>query len=277
MKIGCSVPILTLNSRVGLEKLLPVLLSVFDDVFIIDGNSTDGTREYARSLGVRVEEQVLDQAPNTFIQDFSVVRERSWSLARHDWIFYVDSDEVPTEELLKKVGSIVAENDTRVVHEFIRKACLPDGRVVEEAFFYPEYCLRLFARSSGVRLRSRPVHERLILPADVRLRRHVEFLLAGWPAPEMFWQKQLKYLALEARATTPSISWAWFLRWGVGYNLGMLFKQAFRALFVFLSARMRRRFSLPWVYTRHLLRYRLFSIHSTYRAWKRTRQSLCVA
>jgi len=276
MKIGCSVPILTLNSRVGLEELLPVLLPVFDDVFIIDGNSTDGTREYAQSLGVRIEEQVVDQAPNTLIQDFSIVRERSWSLAKHDWIFYVDSDEVPSLALVEKVRCIVAENDTRVVHEFVRKARLPNGVIVEEAFFYPEYCLRLFAKSSGVQLRPRPVHERLVLPSGVELERHAEFLQAGWPSPQEFWQKQLRYLNLEEQTSVPP-SFGWFVRWGLAYNLSMCFKQALRAVFVSFVARVQGRFSLPWVYTSKFLLYRLFSIRSVYRAWRRARACVCAA
>ena len=54
MKIPCSVPILTLNAKAHLETLLPQVTALFDDVYILDGNSTDGTREYAASLGARV-------------------------------------------------------------------------------------------------------------------------------------------------------------------------------------------------------------------------------
>lgn len=271
MKVVCSVPILTLNSRVGLEKLLPMLLPVFDDVFIVDGGSTDGTREYAELLGVRVEDQVVGQAPNAPIQNFAAIRERSWGLAKHDWIFYLDSDEVPSQALLDKVTDIVRENRTSCVHEFTRKARLPDGRVVEEAFFYPEYCLRLFARSSGVRLRDRLVHERLVLPPEAVSLRHPEFLEAGWPSPEDFWRKQLRYLELEERGTVP-VSLAWFLRWGVGYNLMTLLKQAGWAVCVSWRAFFCHRVPLPCSYTVYFLFYRILSIRSAFRAWATSRK-----
>lgn len=270
MKAACSVPILTLNSRPGLERLLPLLLPVFDDVFIIDGNSTDGTREYAASLGVRVEDQFTHQEPNAPIQDFSKIRERSWSLAHHDWIFYLDSDEWPTQELLQEVVKIVEENKTNSVHEFTRKACLPGGEIVESAFFYPEYCLRLFARSSGVRLRDRPVHERLVLPEGVTTVRHDQYFYAQWPDPVTFWNKQKKYLALEERLPT-SDSIGWFLRWGIMYNVSMLLKQSIRSLMLDVSSLFSTKRALPWVYVKSLLLYRVLSVKAVYRAWKKRR------
>lgn len=273
MKVGCSVPILTLNSRAGLEKLLPMLLPVFDDVFIIDGNSTDGTREYAAFLGVRVEDQVVGQVPNAPIQNFAEIRERSWGLAKHDWIFYVDSDEVPSRALLNKVTDIVFENRTSCVHEFTRKACLPDGRVVEEAFFYPEYCLRLFAKSSGVRLRDRLVHERLILPPGVTCMRHSECLEAGWPSPEDFWRKQLRYLQLERLGVVPG-SVLWLFRWGIGYNVVVFLKQAYRAVRAALRALISGRTSLPIRYTLYFLGYRFLSIQAAFYAWSSSRRAL---
>ncbi len=270
MKAACSVPILTLNSRPGLERLLPLLIPVFDDVFIIDGNSTDGTREYAASLGVRVEDQFTHQEPNAPIKDFSKVRERSWSFAKCDWIFYLDSDEWSTQELLQKVVEIVEVNEVKTVHEFCRKACLPGGEVVERAFFYPEYCLRLFARSSGAHLRERPVHERMILPTGVVTEKHNEFFYAQWPDPVVFWQKQKKYLALEEGArVNPSLTW--FVRWGIVYNIGMLVKQSIRSFALLISSPLFSAKTLPWVYIKRFLGYRVLAMRSVYRAWSRTR------
>ena len=54
-----------------------------------------------------MEKQVQDDVPNRRITDFSAARERSWRLACHPWIFWLDADEVPAPELLDRVAEIV--------------------------------------------------------------------------------------------------------------------------------------------------------------------------
>ena len=48
----------TLNEIDGMRLIVPQLpISLFDDILVLDGGSTDGTVEYARSMGLRVERQ----------------------------------------------------------------------------------------------------------------------------------------------------------------------------------------------------------------------------
>lgn len=48
----------TLNELYGMKLIVPQLdIGLFDDVLVLDGGSTDGTVEYARSVGLRVERQ----------------------------------------------------------------------------------------------------------------------------------------------------------------------------------------------------------------------------
>ena len=260
MKISCSVPILTLNVKAELARLLPVLADRFEDVYIVDGNSTDGTREYAASLGVRVEKQFDHDRPDSRIADFTAARLRSFGFARHGWIFLVDADEMPAPELMARVERIVSEDARKTVHAFPRLAVMPDGRTVERAFFYPEFTMvRLFHRDAGLTLASdRHVHERFILPKGVALMRHREPFLHAWPEPAEFRQKLERYVSMEYAEWTGSFQSR--LRWMVWYNLRSAAGQLVRAAWSWIAGTLRHETVLPWAYTWPMIAYRFKAV-----------------
>ena len=259
--IPCSVPILTLNVRPYLERLLPVLLNAFTDVYIVDGNSTDGTVEYARSLGVRVERQFDHDIPNSRIDDFTAARMRSFASAREGWIFLVDADEQPSPELITRVRDAVQANDRAKAYSFPRIAVLPDGRVVARAFFYPEYTMtRLFHRDAGVTLaQGRKVNERVVVPTSVTEVRFPEPFHHAWPRPEVFRQKMAHYVSLEYAEGAGGMLHR--LRWTVWYNLRSALGQCARAVWTWCAGTMRGQIVLPWSYTWPMITYRFQAMH----------------
>lgn len=265
MKIPCSVPILTLNAKVGLERLLPIIVPRIEDVYIMDGNSTDGTQEYARSLGVRVERQFDTDEPNQRITDFHAMRMRLWSKAERDWLFILDADEYPTPELIDRVAEIVAKNKPMEAHRFCRLAKLPDGRVVKHAFFYPELYIRLFNKKAGLTLAKRAAHERFIVPAGVMEIDHAEALIAPWLPAGVMWKKMMRYISLEAENIQDT--WTYLLRWIILFNLRSVIGQLLRALRAWLVALIRRETVLPWRYTFVMIGYRFVSMRSGLKAW----------
>lgn len=271
MKIPCSVPILTLNAAWSLPDLLPMLVENFDDVFIVDGNSTDGTQEIARSFGVRVEKQFATNEPNQRITHFARARFHSWSLAKHDWIYWIDADELPTPEQIAAVRDIVERNVVKEVHRFIRLARLPDGRVVRHALFYPEYTPRLFHRASGATLVDRPVHEKFIIPRDVRLVDHPETYIARWTAPADMWKRQRRYIDMDTESI-PKTVWG-LVRWVYLYNLRSLIGQCYRAVRASILGWIRHEPALPWAYNAYFLLYRVIVMRESTRAWFTKRHS----
>lgn len=271
-KISCSVPLLTLNSKSSLERLLPLLVQHVEDVFIVDGNSTDGTQAYAQSLGVRVEKQFETDKPNQRIQHFARMRERSWSMARHDWIFWVDADEMPSLDCLSTVRDVVDKHDISTVHRFLRLVQLPDGRVVQHALFYPEYCPRLFHRLSGATLVDRPVHERFILPAGVHYVDHQEPILSQWTSAAHMWQRQRRYVEMDLEHLSHR-SWSFLMRWIILYNIRSGFGQLWRAVRASTVALWRGEVALPWDYTFYFLLYRALTIWRGIYHWRRAHAS----
>lgn len=272
-KIPCSVPILTLNRKKDLERLLPSLVDAFEDVFIMDGNSTDGTQEYARSLGVRVEKQFESDEPNQRITDFGAMRARLWSKSRYDWIFILDSDEEVTDELIGRIRSLVDENEANVAHSFYILTKLPDGRVVKRALYYPYTLIRLFKRSSGINLGGRTVHERFSVPPGIRVVQHPEAVLSPQPAAAEWRKRQLRYLEQEALFVS-STSWGYFWRWIVWYNVRSFVGQSLKAVLASFVGFVRGETSLPWSYNAIFLEYRIRSMFVNGKAWREKRKLL---
>lgn len=168
-RINCSVPILTLNSGQYLGRCLESLKD-FDDVYLLDGNSTDDTLDIARKYGRPVYQQVETEEKNVMIKNFTEIRIKSLNLAKHDWIFFIDSDEYATEALVREIV-LTLENvaNNKVAFNIQKKYCIGD-RIFEHAFNEPNYYVRLYARSVGVGFRpGKIVHEQMQVPADVKL------------------------------------------------------------------------------------------------------------
>jgi glycosyltransferase involved in cell wall biosynthesis len=248
---------------------LPQLIERFDDVFIIDGGSTDGTLEYVRSLGVRLEQQHEDGVTRE-ISDFAAMRHRSWAMAKNPWILWLDSDEVATPEFLDCVSEIVSANDTRFAHSFVRVPRLPDGRIVEHGFYFPERILRLFHRDQGLRfVDNRPVHEKFVIPDELRIVEHDERFIAPWPEPAVMWPRQRRYVMLDGLET--KTDWTYLLRWIWVYNLRSLVGQFLRAIRASWRAHQLGETAMPWVYNWSFFKYRIFRIVLGTWEWMRRR------
>lgn len=173
-KIHCSVPILTLNAEKYLARCLESLKN-FEDVFIVDGNSTDGTHEIARRYGVPIYKQVETDEPNVRIKNFTEVRSRAYDRAKTNWILVLDSDEYITPMLEESIRSALSRDGGRSDIAFlIEKKLSIAGKEIDYAFFR-EIAVRLYNRKSGIGYRKgKVVHEKLAIPEGV-----VEELLRG--------------------------------------------------------------------------------------------------
>jgi glycosyltransferase involved in cell wall biosynthesis len=214
---------------------LPFLVERFEDVYILDGNSTDGTIEFARSLGVRIEKQFETDEPNQRISDFRAMRLRLWSLATFDWLFILDSDEEVTPECMEVVEGVLASNPRGEAHSFCLLMQLPDGRIAREASFYPNRCIRLFRRSDGISLVDRKLHERFLVPDNVKTILHDEGITSVWLPPKAYLKKTFRYLKIESESTFPS-NIAYLLRWIIYFNIRSFIGQTARALLSYARA-----------------------------------------
>ena len=86
-----SVVIITQNERAMIERAVIGCLPIADEIVVVDGGSTDGTVDRARELGCIVFENPWP--------GYAKQRMFGVSRAAHDWVFLLDTDEIPDAEL----------------------------------------------------------------------------------------------------------------------------------------------------------------------------------
>ena len=91
---GLSVIILTKNEEEFIERCIRSV-SWADEVLVVDSSSSDRTREIAVSLGANVYEQEWLGWPGQ--------RNKAISIAKNDWVFFVEADEIVTPELARSI------------------------------------------------------------------------------------------------------------------------------------------------------------------------------
>jgi glycosyltransferase involved in cell wall biosynthesis len=101
--IPVSVIVMTRNEAANISSCLECL-ERFEQVFVIDSESTDGTGEIARTAGAEV---------IAFRWDGRYPKKKQWCLDnltfRHEWVLYVDADERVTPELADEIARLMAQ------------------------------------------------------------------------------------------------------------------------------------------------------------------------
>jgi glycosyltransferase involved in cell wall biosynthesis len=101
-KIPATLTVLTKNSGKTLEKALESAKD-FDDIIVCDGGSTDNTLDIARRFGANIISQDKALLENGKIFDYAGVRNQTFDAAKHNWIFWLDSDEFASYELVAAI------------------------------------------------------------------------------------------------------------------------------------------------------------------------------
>lgn len=251
--IPCTVQVMTRNNAEGIKKCLDSL-TMFAEVIVQDGNSTDGTREVALSYpNVRL----IDQDKTYLngegrITDFAAMRNLSIDAAKHDWIFVVDGDEHVDAGLIREVGEIVGVNKPGVFQAFRRFYI--DNQPVIFCSGYPALQIRLFHRTltNGY---IKPIHERLDLKPGVA----VQMLKAELPVPQppvsQLQAKYDRYLAMEVKRLGV-LPWGRWIKWIFLRNLRSSIGLTLRILWLHILPLPGKRMPLSheFAYVRHSLR-----------------------
>ncbi len=103
-KIPVSVLVVTKNEQEHIKRCLKSLHD-FDEVIVVDSISEDKTTKIALELGARVED---------FQWNGRYPKKRQWCLEnleiKHDWVFWVDADEVLTSDLIEEIRRVFSDN-----------------------------------------------------------------------------------------------------------------------------------------------------------------------
>lgn len=205
-KIPCSVPLLTLNSEKYLERCLESLRD-FDDVFIVDGNSTDTTLEIARRWGIPIYKQVDTDEPNVRISNFAAMRNKAAAYCRNNWILSLDSDEYLSPELVGEIRNALEEHGEEEKTAFtLANYIVIDNKIIKHSFTNYRY-IRLYNKQSGIVWNeSKSVHETFFLPEGIHTYDLQERFYAFSPSYHECLKKDEHYLSLAKKKMEESIS-----------------------------------------------------------------------
>lgn len=143
----------TYNARKHLARCLEALKR-FDEILVVDMESSDDTVVIARGAGARVvvKERGQHRIPEAY-RDFAIHE------AKYDWVMVVDADEIVPSELVDYVYAEIERDPTPRALEFPRKNYFM-GRWMHDS--YPDYILRFFNRNGAhwpYAVHSRPTHQ----------------------------------------------------------------------------------------------------------------------
>ncbi len=155
-----SIVIICRNESSEIARTLEGLIGLSDDIIVYDTGSTDGTPDIVQRFPVR------------FIQGewkgFGPTKNAANAFAKYDWILSLDADEVPDEALKRALSSW-----DPVAPEAVY-ACSFLNFIGEKPLRFGEWGwdvhVRLFNRHC-VQWDAEPVHEKLLFPSDVRVKR----------------------------------------------------------------------------------------------------------
>ncbi len=121
-KIPVTVLVMTRNEASRIGRCLEALRE-FDEIVVVDSGSTDDTAVIAESAGATVEH---------FSWNGRYPKKRQWCLdnlnLKHDWIFFVDADEIVTPELAAEIRTVI--QSPACIAYFIKGRYVMDGKIL---------------------------------------------------------------------------------------------------------------------------------------------------
>ena len=136
-----------------------------DQVLVVDSGSADGTPELAARAGAEVVAHAWE----------GYARQKAFavSLARHDWVLWLDADEEISPRLQAQITALFARGEPGAgrcaAYAVNRRTCYL-GRFVRFGGWYPDRKVRLFKRTRA-RFTGELVHEGLEIDGPVGLLR----------------------------------------------------------------------------------------------------------
>ncbi|WP_107775430.1 glycosyltransferase family 2 protein [Campylobacter concisus] len=185
-----SIVILTFNSQKYLQEVLEST-NFADEVIVVDSGSSDGTKQICNGFSnVKFHEQAW--------LGFGAQKQRGVDLAKNEWVFVLDSDEVITNELKNEIISTLKEPKFMAYN--VARLNFFFGKSIKNMGLYPDYTVRLFNKNFA-KFDGRAVHEKVILNDGSQklgsLKNH--FLHYAYESIEQFIAKQNRYSSMGAK------------------------------------------------------------------------------
>ncbi|MGD9366920.1 MAG: glycosyltransferase family 2 protein [Desulfobacteraceae bacterium] len=161
MKITASI--ITLNEENNIKDCIESMLTVCDEIIVVDSESNDKTVEISESLGAKVYiQRYLGDGPQ---KAFGV------QYASNDWILSIDADERLEQDMIDRIQSLKL-SDPNTAYAFRRKNYV-GNHWIKAAGFYPDYVTRLYNRTTS-KYMDLKAHSKVIAPKKRNIKAHIK-------------------------------------------------------------------------------------------------------
>ncbi len=172
-----SVTLATYNEEANITRCLESVKDIADEIIVVDGSSTDNTREIAKELGATVIKTINNPV-------FHIQKKMANDKAKGDWVLQLDADESLTKELKEEIRNLLSgkqfgyDSWVSPLKKLIGKKALPLqqpasayyllrrnyflGRYLKNAGQYPDPVIRLFQKGKA-KLPAKSVHEQMVV------------------------------------------------------------------------------------------------------------------
>lgn len=156
-----SVVLATYNEQENIERCLLSVKNFADEIIVVDGSSTDKTREIARKLGAKV-------IRTTNKPNFHINKQMAMDKAKGQIVLQLDADEVVDQELAKFIKHINKsyQSDQQPVAWWIKRKNFFMGKWLKKTGQYPDPVIRLYINGKA-KLPQKDVHEQMSVNGKV--------------------------------------------------------------------------------------------------------------
>jgi glycosyltransferase involved in cell wall biosynthesis len=180
-----SVVLATFNEEKNIKDCLESVRQLADEIVLIDGSSTDKTREIAKTLGARV-----FKVSNKLM--FHQNKQLALEKAKGDWILQLDADERITPSLRDEIKNKISKIGKSQIHGFyIPRKNYFLGRWLRKGGQYPDYVIRLVRKGKAF-FPCQTVHEQIKVEGEVGYLKNPLIHLA-YPDLESYFKKATIY------------------------------------------------------------------------------------
>ena len=188
MNNNISIVVVCRNEAGIIDRLLANVEDVSSDVVVYDNGSTDGTQDIILKHNARLH--------NGEWLGFGPTKKRAVSLAKNDWILFMDADELLDDKLKASLSGMQLD-DPMKVYDISFKNFI-GNKHIRYGEWGGDHHIRLFNRNK-VNWDDALVHEELVLPRGIKIEKLKGFLLHYTMNDSVeYSQKMVKYALLNA-------------------------------------------------------------------------------
>ncbi len=189
MNIKLSTVLATYNEENNISACLKAVNDISGEIIVVDGSSTDKTREIAESLGAKV-------IKTTNKPIFHINKQMAIDMAKGEWILQLDADEVVSKELKKEIVDIV-KNGSNFSAFYLPRKNIFMGKWLQKTAQYPDPVIRFFKKGKAY-LPCKFVHEQMEVKGKVGMT-NGHLLHYPYPSFSQYLQKSNRYTSLSAK------------------------------------------------------------------------------